>query len=244
MVLAIDVGATNTKAAIVDREGRRVGAVRRRLTPYPCTPEAVLEMVLARVARSAPRRVAVGVPVELRGGRVVDPGNLARLHRSDTVRDAALLARWQGVDLEAALRDRTDHDVRVVNDARLALLGCVRGEGRELVVTLGTGCGLGLSVDGLPVEVRDLGEAPFDGERTFDEALGEAGRFGDSDRWTGDVATALRALAREFDVSLIHVAGGNARRLSPSRVQPPECPIRIEGNDASLRGAVRLFETL
>jgi polyphosphate glucokinase len=175
-VLAIDIGATNVKFCHVDRYGELLEGPRRRPTPYPCSPARLIEMLAERILASACPRVGVGFPGEFRDGQVVRPGNLSRPGGVTTEKDPVLDAQWRGFGLQAALRDATQRDVRVVNDATLAALGSIEGEGVELVLTLGTGLGLALSIDGEMKKVRDVGAEVFVDAKTYDQSIGIARR--------------------------------------------------------------------
>ena len=144
-IFAIDIGATNIKFSHVNDLGVLVRGVRRRPTPYPCSPARLVEFLDERIAKSGCRRVGVGFPGEFRDGHVVQPGNLSRPGGVATEKDPDLDALWRGFALQDALREKTGREVRVVNDATMAALGCIEGEGTELVLTLGTGLGLALA---------------------------------------------------------------------------------------------------
>jgi polyphosphate glucokinase len=242
-LLAIDIGATNIKFARVDGTGHLQSSVKRRPTPYPCTPERLVEWIVQRAQHIAVQRVGVGFPGEFEDGHVVRPGNLSRPGGVGTDLDDDLDQLWTGYALQDTLRDRTGCDVRVVNDATLAALGCSRGVGTELVVTLGTGCGLALRVEGERRRVRDLGRTQFAGARTYDQALGERARSADEEEWRSDVRTAVSGLAEEFGASKVFLAGGNARRIPRDLFEGVPFELEIAGNEASLRGAARLFSS-
>lgn len=240
-VLAIDIGATNIKFARVDATGRLRGSLKRRPTSYPCTPDRLVDWVAQRTQNFVIDRVGVGFPGEFEDGQVIRPGNLSRLGGVGTEIDTALDELWHGFALQDTLRRETGRDVRVVNDATLAALGCSREVGTELVITLGTGCGLALRVEGERQRVRDLGRTEFQEGRTFDQALGERARSHDDGQWRRDVVSAVNQLAREFDASTVYLAGGNARRVSSALFVGRPFGIELAGNEASLRGAARLF---
>ncbi len=240
-LLAVDIGATNIKYCLVSSDGTLLEAPRRRPTPYPCTPERLVSVVAERIRRAGVSRVGVGFPGEFADGRVLAPGNLARPGGVHTPVDPALDTYWRGYELQEELREATGADVRVVNDASLAALGASEGVGREVVITLGTGLGLALVVDGVLTRVRDVGAAAFDGRRTFDQALGERARAEDESAWLVDVVRAIRGFVEEFDATSVHLAGGNARRVTPDIFGDLALPVVIDGNFAPLRGAARLF---
>ncbi|MGC1419833.1 MAG: ROK family protein [Acidimicrobiales bacterium] len=239
-ILAIDVGATTIKFCPVDAGGL-LAAVRRRRTPYPCEPARLTALLAQRITTSGLAQVGVGFPGQIHGGVVIDPGNLSRPGGIGSAIDAELDGLWRGFPLEEVLRSSTDRDVRVVNDASLAALGCCTGVGVELVLTLGTGLGLALEIDGQLRAIRDVGAEVCVGGRTYDEALGERARAQNEAQWRSSVAEAILGFAREFQPTTLHLAGGNAKRLSPRFVPELSCPIAIHGNDAPLRGAEKLF---
>ncbi len=240
-IFAVDVGASNIKFAVVDARGALLDGVRRRPTPYPLPPARLVRVIASRAARSGCPRVGVGFPGKFADGRVIAPGNLARPGGVTTEVDPDLDREWRGFALQDALRAATRLDVRVVNDATLAALGSCNGEGVEVVLTLGTGLGLALEVDGVPTPVRDVGaELRLDG-RTYDQTLGETARSADEMRWRSDLGRVIDGFVNEFSADVVHLAGGNARRVDPTWYAWVGVPVSIEGNEASLRGAARLF---
>jgi polyphosphate glucokinase len=240
-IFAVDIGATNIKYCHVDASGDLLDAVRRRLTPYPCSPSRLVDVLSERIAKSQSARVGVGFPGEFVDGHVVRPGNLSRPGGVLTAVDPQLDMKWRGFALQDALIDATGCDVRVVNDATLAALGSCEGVGRELVFTLGTGFGLALVVDGSPRKVRDVGAEPFVDSRTYDQVLGERARANGEAVWRELVVRAITGFVDEFDATVVHLAGGNARRWTPETFVDLACPVEINGNQAPLHGAAKLF---
>jgi polyphosphate glucokinase len=240
-ILAIDVGATNTKFCHVDPDGTLLETVRRQRTNYPCTPDRLVDVLATRIERSASSRVGVGFPGELIDGHVTNPANLARPGGITTEIDQQLDRAWRGFELQAVLRIATGRDVRVVNDATLAAFGCCTGSGTELVLTLGTGMGLACEIDGQLQDVRCVGFESFLDARTYDQALGERSRAEDEARWRTWLGLAVVGLALEFDAMTVHLAGGNAKRLALNTFADLAVPVVIHGNDASLHGVAKLF---
>jgi polyphosphate glucokinase len=240
-ILAIDIGATNIKFCHVDVEGQLLEAVRRSSTPYPCIPTRLVEILSLRIVKSSAPYVGVGFPGEFSGGLVADPGNLARPGGVTTDIDPELDRAWRGFALQDSLRASTDRDVRVVNDATLAALGCCQGTGTELVLALGTGLGLALEIDGQLQKVRDVGAEIFVNGHTYDEVLGEHSRSLDEVRWRSLLDKAVAGFTREFNATKVHLVGGNARRLSPSSLRAVTVPLIVHGNEAPLHGVAKLF---
>jgi polyphosphate glucokinase len=240
-IFAIDIGATNIKFSHVSDLGVLVRGVRRRPTPYPCSPVRLVEFLEERITKSGCRRVGVGFPGEFRDGHVVQPGNLSRPGGVATEKDPALDAIWRGFGLQDALREKTGRDVRVVNDATMAALGCIEGNGTEVVLTLGTGLGLALAVDGKLQKVRDVGAEIFRDGKTYDQTIGERARSLDDLQWNPTLKDIVEGFAKEFHATTVHLAGGNARRVVPEEFDHLPYRVVINGNDAPMRGAARLF---
>jgi polyphosphate glucokinase len=183
--------------------------------------------------------LGLGFPGEVIDGVVRDGANLARPGGAATPVDDELAARWRGFPLERILTEATNCDVRVANDASMAALGCATGVGVELMVTLGTGCGLALVRDGVLVRVRDVGADVLVGSESYDALIGEQGRRRNEAEWLVHVVTAVTELASEFSATSIHLAGGNARRISPHAFGSWAESVIIERDEPALRGAWR-----
>jgi polyphosphate glucokinase len=240
-IFAIDIGATNIKFSHVNDMGVLVRGVRRRPTPYPCSPARLVEFLEERIVKSGCRRVGVGFPGEFRDGHVIAPGNLSRPGGIATDKDPELDALWRGFALQDALGAKTGRDVRVVNDATMAALGCIEGVGTEVVLALGTGLGLALAVDGKLRPVRDVGAEIYRDGKTYDETIGERGRSLDEEHWNPTLVDIVKEFAEEFHANTVHLAGGNARRVVPAEFENLPFRVVINGNDAPMRGAARLF---
>jgi hypothetical protein len=53
----------------------------------------------------------------------------------------------------------------------------------------------------------------------------------------------VEGFANEFHATTVHLAGGNARRVVPSEFENLPYRVVINGNEAPMRGAARLFAT-
>ncbi len=240
-VLAVDIGATSIKFCRVDDSGERLGEVLRVPTPYPCSPSALVEFVSRYVTDSGCARVGVGFPGAMVDGRVVEPGNLSRANGFTSPIDPELHDAWIATNLEEAFREATTADVRVVNDATLAALGCCVGRGRELVFTLGTGFGIALVVDGQLVPIRDVGSEIFDDDQTYDEALGDHARASDEACWRERLVRAVSRFVDEFCATVVHLGGGNSSRVDLATMANVDVTFIVNDNDTTLSGAAKLF---
>ncbi|MEJ2174970.1 MAG: ROK family protein, partial [bacterium] len=157
-VLGIDVGGSGIKGAPVDTRTGRLLAPRYRVdTPAPATPAAVTR-ALARVVRHFAWRgpIGCGVPAAVRDGVFLTAANI---HRS-----------WIGTDARALFARATGRRVAIINDADAAgyaemTFGAGRGRaGLVILVTLGTGIGTALFINGHLVPNSELGHLELKGE--------------------------------------------------------------------------------
>lgn len=241
-ILAVDIGATTIKFGVVNADGHLVQEVLRVATPYPCSPRRLVDFITDQIALSGCSQVGVGFPGDLREGLVVEPGNLSRPEGFTSEIDPSLHAEWKNTNLEQAFRTASRKDVRVVNDAALAALGCSEGAGNELVFTLGTGFGIALVVSGSLVKIRDVGAELFYEGQSYDRKLGEFARSQDEVRWNGLLRRAVDSFVEEFCADTVHLGGGNSRRVDLTQFSDSSYRVVVNDNDATLKGAVRLFD--
>jgi glucokinase len=141
--IGIDLGATHIRAAIVDTDGTMTAALRRKL------PDDIAGRRLA----------ATAVATELLRVHLDDRIESIGLAVAGTV--AAGVLTWSAnlgldeIDYQAELHTATRRPVAVINDARAAALaeshlgaGADIKTGTVLVVTVGTGIGGGIVIDG------------------------------------------------------------------------------------------------
>jgi polyphosphate glucokinase len=223
--LAIDIGGTGIKGLVLDGNGKALSERVRVPTPEPATPRAVLAAIKRLVAKQpAFDRVSVGFP-----GVVVE----------GVVRTAPNLGEgWAGVDLDAAITKLAHRNARVLNDAAIQGYGAIRGHGVELALTLGTGLGSSLFVDGhvIPLE---LGHHPWRSGESYEEQLcnAELKRIGKR-RWRRRVAKAVAQLQATFNPRTIYLGGGNARLLDKAKLADN---VKIVDNEAGMLGGIALW---
>ncbi len=240
-VLCIDVGATSIKSRLFSVGGVALGSRVKRPTPKPCSPDRLIEVIANRSGELTARRIGVGFPGDLDDGFVVDAANLARRTGPGSPIEPSLFTQWSGFDLAGELQRATGAEIRVANDALMAARGCLVGPGMEMVLTLGTGCGVALAKDGVATASRDFGSEQLVEGSSFDELLGELARRRSESDWLSHVLLAIDVIGAEYDVTTVHVAGGNARRLSPRDFQSLDVAVVIERDDPALLGAWRSF---
>jgi len=141
-------------------------------------------------------------------------------------------------DLAGKLPRRDRRPVRLHDDAEMHGPGFIRGRGVEMVITLGTGLGSALFIDGkLGPHVQFLsgaGNEDLKGGDYGDLALRALGRK----RWSRRVGRLIDLLHRLTNFDHLFIGGGNARQLS---LDLPRDVTRGD-NSAALVGAVRMWE--
>ena len=237
----IDIGGSGIKGAPVDLvAGELVGDRLRIPTPQPATPEAVA-VTVAELLGSFD--LPMGTPIGLTFPAVIQHG-VART--AANVDDA-----WIGTDVTAVIRDATDRTVLALNDADAAgyaeaIYGAARGvPGTVLVVTLGTGIGSCLVVDGTLVPNTELGHLQVDGEdaewRASDAAREREGL--DYPAWAERLQRYFRVVEDLLWPDLVVVGGGVSKKheqfLPLLDLRTPIVPAALR-NAAGIVGAAAL----
>ncbi len=238
--LAIDVGGSGLKGAILDTHGQMLTERVRVDTPYPCPPARLVSSLVALTqGLGEHHRVSVGFPGLVRDGKVRNIPSLSR-ETYDGDSDPGLEHQWRGFHLANALQEAFQVPVKVANDADVQGCGVVAGEGYEFVMTLGTGVGTALFLDGRLVPHIEGGHAPFRKDQTFEEQLGNVVRkqIG-NERWRKRVAKALLAYDRFLFYDTVYVGGGNAKHLDIDELSRKA---KIVPNTAGITGGVKLWE--
>jgi polyphosphate glucokinase len=223
--LCIDIGGTGVKTLVIGPNGKALTERLRVDTPRPATPKAVIQAILGLAGKQGRfDRVSVGFPGVVRRGVVETAFNL---HKS-----------WIGVDVDALLTRELGRPVRAANDADVQGLGAVQGRGVELVVTLGTGFGSSLFMDGRLVPNVQLAHHAGWNKRTYEDELGAAAlkKVGKK-RWNRRVRKAIRSLSELFNYDRLYIGGGNAGKI---RFDLPDS-IKVISNLEGLFGGLALW---
>jgi polyphosphate glucokinase len=239
--IGIDVGGSAIKAGAVDIDSGHLAGERLQVdTPHPATPAAVIETIRTLVPRVAPRGARTDLPVGVTVPSVVIEGV--------TWTAANIDEGWVRFDAEEALENALGRDVIVMNDADAAGLAEMRfGAGRDrsgvvLMLTLGTGVGSALFVDGQLVPNTELGHMEIRG-RDAEKRSAAIARLRDNEsweQWAADLDEHLTAIDRILWPSLIILGGGvshDAEKFVPLlTIRPPIVAAALQ-NDAGIVGA-------
>lgn len=224
--LAVDIGGSGTKTIVLNEAGEAVTERNRVPTPDPAQPEPVISAIASLAEEQGEfDRVSVGFPGVVRHGIIYTAVNL---HKD-----------WVEFDLAKALSERLGKPVRVCNDADIQGLGAIAGEGLELVITLGTGFGTALFLDGKLVPNLEGGHHMFRKGETYEEQLGRAAldKIGKKS-WNKRLEKAIESLEHLFNCDRIYIGGGEAKKIT---LDLPEY-VTIIPNISGLLGGIALWK--
>jgi Transcriptional regulator/sugar kinase len=242
IAIGIDVGGSGIKAAIVDVEAGRFRSERLRIaTPDPSTPEAVISAIgriVKRLAKEgglgATTPVGVGLPGVTIDGTLKFAGNI----------DQA----WIGFPVVERLRKVTGRPVTIVNDADAAGIAEMRfGVGRDrpgvvIFLTLGTGVGSGVFVDGKLVPNTEFGQMEIRGRlaERRSAAVARIRRGLSWKAWAQDLDEHLDRIDKLMWPTLMILGGGVSKQgdkfIPRLTVRCPVVPAQLR-NDAGIIGA-------
>jgi polyphosphate glucokinase len=245
--LAIDIGGTGLKASVLSRTGTMVADRVKVETKYPLPPEGENSLVsaLQGLVKPLPEadRVSAGFPGMIRNGLVLSAPHFVTKKGPGTAIDKKLVEAWAKFDLATALSKAFGKPTKVANDADVQGAAVVQGKGLEVVITLGTGFGSAVFLDGQLMPHLELAHQPFRKDETYNDLLGELGRKNKGDEtWNHRVREAVTNLQGLFFYDHLYVGGGNARRVNRDELGEDIDNITIVDNTAGILGGVKLWE--
>jgi polyphosphate glucokinase len=223
--LAIDIGGTGLKALVLSLDGTALTDRVRVETPRPATPEAILGALWPLVEPLGEyHRISIGFPGVVIAGVVRTAPNL---HKS-----------WRDFDLAGTVNQRLRRPVKVLNDAGVQGYGVIEGVGVEMVLTLGTGLGCALYLDGHYVPNLELAHHPFRGRKTYEDYVGRKAldKVGKK-RWNKRVRRVIDQIIPVWNPRRMYIGGGNAKHL---KGELPEI-VTVTSNIAGLMGGIALW---
>jgi polyphosphate glucokinase len=250
LAIGLDFGGSGIKGAVVDvRIGQLVGDRLRVPTPQPSVPRevvAVMDGLVRRLAAAwSPSEgnvfpVGVGIPAAIRNGTTVTAANI----------DSA----WIGFPAEREMALVMRRTVAAGNDADVAGVAEMRfgaGRGRlglVIMLTIGTGMGSALFIDGRLVPNTEIGHLELKGkdaeERVAESARARLGL--DWKDWAAGLDDYLHALERLFWPDLFIFGGGASKRadnyLSYLTVKTPIALATFRNNAGIVGGALIAHE--
>ena len=244
VVLGIDIGGTGIKGAPVDTLTGEFQADRERIpTPKHGDPKAVVDVVADIVAKFSDVHGPIGITF---------PGVVIRnvIHTAANVDKA-----WKGIDAHELFAGRLGRPTKMMNDADAAGLAEMRfgaGKGRHgvvIMVTLGTGIGSAVFLNGVLLPNTELGHLEIDG---VDAETRAAGRVRDEGlswkKYAKRVETYLSRLDALLWPDLVIIGGGISKEskkfLDDVKVRCEVVPAQLLNNAGIVGAAVQAGEEL
>ena len=242
LAIGVDVGGSGIKAAVVDTaSGEMVSERLRVATPQPSTPDRVgatigrlVRRLVKDAATAADAPVGVGLPGVAIGGELKTAANI----------DPA----WVDYPIADKLSKSLKRRVEIVNDADAAGIAEMRfgvGAGKPgtvIFLTLGTGVGSGVFVDGTLVPNTEFGQMEIRGRPAERRSASAArNRRGLSWKaWAQDLDEHLQRIEDLMWPTLFILGGGvskNGDKFIPRlTARTPVVPAQLR-NDAGIIGA-------
>ncbi len=200
--LSVDIGGSGVKVMVLDIKGNPLTKKLRVETPQPASKKLVIEAILELAGMAGEfERVSVGFPGVVRNGITNTAVNLD--------------PDWIDFDLATALSLLLKKPVKVVNDADMQGLAAISRQGVELVITLGTGFGSALFVNGKLVPNLEMGHHRFRKGETYEQQLGRAAleKIGD-EKWNKRLQKAIDSLQHLFNYDYLYIGGGEAENIN------------------------------
>lgn len=236
-VLGIDIGGSGIKGAIVDTAKGEMITERVRLeTPQPATPEAMAETMKALVDKIGWKDgvIGVGFPAIINKGVALSAANIDK--------------SWIRTSVVDTFSKVTNCPVIAVNDADAAGMAAVRfGAGKKqtgvtLFLTIGSGIGSALFIDGELVPNTELGHIFLEGMVAEHYCSNNARKKFDLswEEWGKRFNHYLTHIERIFTPDLVLLGGGVSKKyekygkylLNDLNLKPAELK-----NDAGIIGA-------
>ncbi|WPU99237.1 ROK family protein [Mucilaginibacter sp. cycad4] len=225
-VLSIDIGGSHIKATILNKKGDLKMEYDKIPTPAPANPENVIKAINTLVKDfPAYDKISVGFPGYVKNGVVKTAPNLGTDY-------------WADVDLSKKLEKALGKPTQVVNDADMQGLGVVAGKGLEMVITLGTGFGTALLMDGHLLPHFELAHLPIKEGITYDNYIGERALEKEGkEKWNKRMKKVFKILKTVFNYDTLYIGGGNSDELTFKL----DKNMKIVTNADGIKGGARLW---
>ena len=200
--LAVDIGGSGIKAMVLDEKGNSITDRLRIDTPDPATPTAVMDIICTLAKKQGSfDRISVGFPGVVEQGVTKSAANLDD--------------EWLGFDFAEAIHRRLGKPVKIKNDAEIQGYGAISGSGVELVITLGTGFGSALFVDGKLMPNLELAHHNFRKGKTYEERLKKKQlKKKGKKKWNKRLKKAIASLESAFHYDRLYIGGGRAKKIN------------------------------
>jgi polyphosphate glucokinase len=226
-ILSIDIGGSYIKGTILNIEGKMQIGYHTVETPHSPGPQKLLAAIKT-LAMDFPSfdKVSIGFPGYVKDGIVYTAPSLAP-------------AKWKNINLKQILQDEFNCPVKIVNDADMQGLGIIKGEGFEILITLGTGLGSAMYLNGSLLPHLELSQHPIGEGFIYDSYIGKK-VIEDLGRaiWSERVAEVLNVLKSVFNYDHLYIGGGNSRFVTFDL----DDKISLVSNEDGIKGGAVLWK--
>lgn len=209
IILGVDIGGTGIKGGLIDISIGKMISDRHRIdTPKPATPKAVaatFKELVNHFKWQGP--IGVGFPAIVSHGVALSAANIDK--------------SWISTDIEKLLSKVSGCPVYVLNDADAAGVasmhyGAGKGEmGVVFMLTVGTGIGSALFIDGKLVPNTELGHLYMKNhDKVVEKSISKAARKAQDlswREWGNQFNKYLLHLQRLFSPDLVIIGGGGSK---------------------------------
>lgn len=240
-ILGIDIGGTGIKGAPVNTDTGELLAERLRIdTPHPALPNSVADVV-GQIATHFNYKGPTGItfPAVIKQGVVFTAANVDE--------------SWIGTNAAEIFSKHVDGPVAVVNDADAAGIAEMRfGAGKDrkgvvIMVTLGTGIGSAIFLDGKLLPNSEFGHLRIrgkDAEKRASEKMREDRKLSWK-KWSKRLSEFLNEMEKLFSPDLFIIGGGISKQsekffpLLTTKTEVIIVPAQMR-NEAGIIGAAYL----
>ncbi len=227
--LAIDVGATGIKGALVNiEEGTLLSDRIKYPTPKPATPADVAKVMnnIITDLKWEKGDIGIGFPAIVKNNVCLTASNIEKT--------------WINTDISKVVKEQTGFDSHVINDADAAgIAEMTYGKGKHLdgtviMLTLGTGIGSGVFKDGVLLPNFELGRMIYGDSVAEHYASNSARKTKDLDweAYGGELNEFLLYVNRIFSPDQIIIGGGISKKfIKYGKFLDPTLPV----TDATLQ---------
>lgn len=242
-VLGIDIGGSGIKGALVNTKKGELATERHRIpTPQPAKPAPVAEVV-GKIAKHFKWKGPIGCtfPAIARDGVTYSAANV---HKD-----------WIGTNARKLFQKETGCPVVVLNDADAAgvaemAFGAGKGKkGVVMMLTLGTGIGSAIFIDGVLVPNTELGHLEVRGKEAEHRAADSIRKKEDLSwkQWANRLDEVFAVYEDLFSPELFIVGGGVSKRagkfIPRLTIKTPVVPAQLL-NEAGIVGAAMAAKSL
>ena len=208
-------------------KGKEITPYINQPTPHPATVDAVCEVIstMIKQVKSHFDRVSAGFPGVVAAGIIKTAPNMN--------------ASWIDVNFQESLEKITKTPTRIANDADVQGFGDETGKGVELTITLGTGVGSALFLNGQLVPNLELGHHPFVNSKSYENLLSKAALDKDgAKKWQANLQQAIALWLQTFNCDKLCIGGGLSALID---WKLPE-KVYISNNIEGTLGGIKLWQ--